>query len=277
MDGIKVIIARCPMCGVTFPHRAKTRAASVNKCCGAKCSANMRVGKKAICAPDEIEAKTVSFQELKALEADVETQREAMRKAGIEAKERAAIQRVQQVRSNMYQERNCAHCGVRFMLLKSKIKQGVGKYCASTCYHAATHERVMATRVEKTCKKCAKVFYVSLKESEAGRGKYCSRDCQRVNVMKPARNIEYVPRPEADPETTLDGKLSFTTLPELEQAIAQLIARGYSFRTPGRAFDVIAPQSDFYGLQWGKDKQKDAFVFFYTTRKNTFNCYAAPR
>jgi hypothetical protein len=236
----------------------------------------MRVGKKPICAPDEIEAKTVSLAELKALEADVHAQREAMRKAGIEAKERTAEQ-VKQLRPNMLEERTCAHCGTKFMLLKSKVKQGNGKYCNSACYHAATHERVMATRVEKCCKKCGKIFYVSLKESEAGRGKYCSRDCQRVNVMKPARNIEYVPRPEADPATMLDGKLSFTTLPELEQAIAQLIARGYSFRTPGRAFDVIAPQSDFYGLQWGKDKQKDAFVFFYTTRKNTFNCYAAPR
>lgn len=275
MDGIKVIIARCPMCGVVFPHRAKTRAASVNKCCGAKCSANMRVGKQPICAADEIEHKTVSFQELKALEADVHVQREAMRKAGIEAKERTAIERVQQVRSNMYEERNCAHCGVMFMLLKSKIKQGNGKYCNTTCYHAATHERVMATRVEKCCKKCGKVFYVSLKESEAGRGKYCSRDCQRVNVMKPARNLEYAPRPADDPATTLDGKLSFTALSDFEQAIGQLMARGYSFRTPGRAFDINTPQSDFYGLQWGKDQQKDAFVFFYTTRENIFKHYAS--
>jgi len=274
MDGIKIIIARCPMCGVIFPHRAKTRANSVNKCCGCKCSANMRVGKKPICAADEIEHKTVSLAELKTLEADVQVQREAMRKAGIEAKERAAEQ-VQQVRPKLFEERTCAHCGVRFMLLKSKIKQGVGKYCNSACYHAATHERVMATRVEKTCKKCGKVFYVSLKESEAGRGKYCSRDCQRVNVMKPARNLEYMPRPADDPATTIDGKLSFTALSDFEQAIGQLMARGYSFRTPGRAFDVIAPQSDFYGLQWGKDEQKDAFVFFYTTKPNTFKCYAS--
>lgn len=275
MDGIKIILARCPMCGVIFPHRAKTRANSVNKCCGCKCSANMRVGKKAICAPDEIEAKTVSLAELKALEADMQVQREAMRKAGIEAKENAAIQRVQQVRPKSLEERTCAHCGTNFMLLKSKAKQGNGKYCNSACYHAATHERVMSTRVEKCCKKCGKVFYVSLKESEAGRGKYCSRDCQRVNVMKAARNLEYVPRPADDPATTLDGKLSFTTLPEFEQAIGQLMARGYCFRTPGRAFDVIAPQSDFYGLQWGKDEQKDAFVFFYTTKANTFKCYAS--
>ena len=274
MDGIKVIIARCPMCGVVFPHRERTRAASVNKCCGAKCSANMRVGKKPICAPEEIEHKTVTLAELKALEADVQVQREAMRQAGVEAKERTAIERVRQVRSNMHEERNCAHCGVKFMLLKSKARQGNGKYCNSACYHAATHQRVIATRIEKTCKKCGKVFYVSLKESEAGRGKYCSRDCQRVNVMKPARNIEYVPRPADDPATTLDGKLSFTTQSDFEQAIGQLMARGYSFRTPGRAFDVIAPQSDFYGLQWGKDEQKDAFVFFYTTKPNTFKCYA---
>ena len=275
MDGIKIILALCPMCGVVFTHRAKTRAASVNKCCGAKCSANMRVGKKAICAPEEIEAKTVSFQELKALEADVHAQREAMRRAGVEAKERAATERVRQVRLNMHEERNCAHCGTKFMLLKSKAKQGNGKYCNSACYHAATHERVMATRVEKTCKKCAKVFYVSLKESEAGRGKYCSRDCQRVNVMRPARNIEYVPRPADDPAATFDGKLSFTLLADFEYAIAQLMARGYSFRTPGRAFDVIAPQSNFYGLQWGKDEQRGAFVFFYTTRENTFKSYAS--
>lgn len=272
MDGIKIILALCPMCGVIFPHRAKTRAASVNKCCGAKCSANMRVGKKPICAADEIEAKTVSLAELKALEADMQVQREAMRKAGIEAKERAAEQ-VQQVRPKLFEERTCANCAAKFMFDKYAGKEG--KYCNITCYRAAAHERMLATRVEKSCKKCAKVFYVSLKESEAGRGKYCSRDCQRVNVMKPARNIEYVPRPEADPTTTLDGKLSFTTLPELEQAIGQLMARGYSFKTPGRAFDVIAPQSDFYGLQWGKDEQKDAFVFFYTTRENTFKCYAS--
>lgn len=275
MEGIKIILALCPMCGVVFPHRAKTRAASINKCCGAKCSANMRVGKQPICTPEEIEHKTVSLAELKALEANVQTQREAMRKAGIKAKEHAAIERVQQVRSNMYMERNCAHCGVKFMLLKSKARQGNGKYCNSACYHAATHERVMAARVEKCCKKCAKVFYVSLKESEAGRGKYCSRDCQRVNVMRPARNIEYVPRPADDPATTLDGKLSFTTFPDFEQAIGQLMARGYSFRTPGRAFDVNATVSDFYGLQWGKDQQKGAFVFFYTTRENTFKCYAS--
>lgn len=227
MEGIKIILARCPMCGVVFPHRERTRAASVNKCCGAKCSANMRVGKKPICAPDKIEAKTVSLADLKSLEADVNTQREAMRKIGVEAKERVA-----------------------------------------------THQRVIAARVEKCCKKCGKVFYVSFKESEAGRGKYCSRDCQRVNVMKPARNIEYVPRPADDSQTTLDGKLSFTTLPEFEAAIGQLMALGYSFRVPGRAFDVNAPQSDFYGLQWGKDPQKGAFVFFYTTKPNTFMCYA---
>ena len=275
MDGIKVIIARCPMCGVIFPHRAKTCAASVNKCCGAKCSANMRVGKKSLCAPEEIEHKTVSLAELKALEADVQTQREAMRRAGVEAKERTVIERVRQVHSNIHEERTCAHCGVKFMLLKSKIKQGIGKYCNSTCYYAAKHEMVIATRVEKTCKKCAKVFYVSLKESEAGRGKYCSRDCQRVNVMKPARNIEYVPRPADDPATTLDGKLSFTLLADFQQAIGQLMARGYSFKTPGRAFDVNAPVSDFYGLQWGKDQQKGAFVFFYTTHENVFKCYAS--
>ena len=130
-------------------------------------------------------------------------------------------------------------------------------------------------RVEKCCKKCGKIFYVSFKESESGRGKYCSRDCQRVNVMKSARNIEYVSRPADDPSKTIYGKLSFTALPDLEQAIGQLMARGYSFRTPGRAFDVIAPVSDFYGLQWGKDQQMDAFVFFYTTRKNVFKHYAS--
>ena len=272
MDGIKIILARCPMCGVVFPHRAKTRAASVNKCCGAKCSANMRVGKKPICAADEIEHKTVSLAELKALEGDVHAQREAMRKAGQQAKERTAEQ-VKQVRPKSLEERTCAHCGVRFIFDKYVGKQG--KYCNLTCFRAAAHERMLATRVEKTCKKCGKVFYVSLKESEAGRGKYCSRDCQRTNVMRPVRNIEYVPRPEADPATTLDGKLSFTALPDFEAAIGQLMARGYSFKTPGRAFNITPPISDFYGLQWGKDEQKGAFVFFYTTKPNTFKCYAS--
>lgn len=271
MDGIKIIIARCPMCGVVFPHRAKTRAASVNKCCGAKCSANMRVGKKAICAPDEIEAKTVSFQELKALEADVQTQREAMRQAGVEAQKRI-IQPIK-VRPKLLEERTCANCGAKFIFDKYAGKKGL--FCNIACYRAAEHQRVLATRVEKCCKKCGKIFYVSLKESEAGRGKYCSRDCQRVNVMRPARNIEYVPRPADDPATTLDGKLSFTLLADFEAAIGQLMARGYSFRTPGRAFDVNAPVSDFYGLQWGKDQQKNAFVFFYTTRENTFKHYAS--
>ena len=87
MDGIKIILARCPMCGVVFPHRERTRAASVNKCCGAKCSANMRVGKQPVCAPEEIEAKTVSLAELKVLEADVQVQREAMRMAGQKSKQ----------------------------------------------------------------------------------------------------------------------------------------------------------------------------------------------
>ena len=254
------------MCGVVFPHRERTRAASVNKCCGAKCFANMRVGKKPICSPEEIEAKTVSLAELKVLEADVQVQREAMRKAGQKSKQ--PIQR-----PKLLEERTCAHCGVRFMFDKYAGKKGL--FCNIACFRAAEHQRVLATRVEKCCKKCAKVFYVSLKESQAGRGKYCSRDCQRVNVMRPARNIEYVPRPADDPATTLDGKLSFTTLPDFEYAIAQLMARGYSFRTPGRAFDVNAPASDFYGLQWGKDEQKKAMVFFYTTKPNTFKYYAS--
>ena len=271
MDGIKIILARCPMCGVVFPHRAKTRANSINKCCGCKCSANIRVGKKPICTPDEIEAKTVSFQELKALEADVQTQREAMRQAGVEAQKRI-IQPIK-VRPKLLEERTCAHCGAKFIFDKYAGKKGM--FCNIACFRAAEHERVMATRVEKTCKKCAKVFYVSLKESEAGRGKYCSRDCQRVNVMRPARNIEYVPRPAGDPLTTLDGKLSFTALHDFEAAIGQLMARGYSFRTPGRAFNITPPISDFYGLQWGKDEQKGAFVFFYTTKLNTFKCYAS--
>ena len=87
----------------------------------------MRVGKKPICSPEEIEHKTVSLAELKALEADVQVQREAMHRAGVEAKERTAIERVRQVRLNMHEERNCAHCGTKFMLLKSKAKQGNGK------------------------------------------------------------------------------------------------------------------------------------------------------
>ena len=272
MDGIRIILARCPMCGVVFPHREKTRAASVNKCCGAKCSANMRVGKKPICSPEEIEHKTVTLTELKALEADVETQREAMRQEGVEAKERIIQPKV---RPKLLEERMCAHCGTKFMLLKSKIKQGNDKYCNSACQRAAIHQRMIATRVEKTCKKCGKIFYISLKESEAGRGKYCSRDCQRVNVMKPARNLEYVPRPADNPLTTIDGKLSFTTLADFKQAIGELMARGYSFKTPGRAFDVPPPISDFYALQWGKDQQKGAFVFFYTTRENVFKQYAS--
>ena len=271
MDGIKIILARCPMCGVVFPHRERTRAASVNKCCGSKCSANMRVGKKPICSPEEIEAKTVSFQELKALEADVNTQREAMHRAGVEAQKRI-IQPIK-VRQKLLEERTCAHCGAKFIFDKYAGKKGL--FCNIACFRAAEHQRVLATRVEKCCKKCGKVFYVSLKESEAGRGKYCSRDCQRVNVMKPVRNLEYVARPADDPATTLDGKLSFTTLPEFEAAIGQLMARGYSFRTPGRAFDVTPPISDFYALQWGKDQQKNAMVFFYTTKPNTFKYYAS--
>ena len=254
------------MCGVVFPHRERTRAASVNKCCGAKCSANMRVGKKPICAPEEIEHKTVSLAELKVLEADVQVQREAMRMAGQKSKQ--PIQR-----PKLLEERTCAHCGAKFIFDKYAGKKGM--FCHIACFRAAEHHRVLATRVEKCCKKCGKIFYISLKESEAGRGKYCSRDCQRVNVMKPARNIEYVPRPAGDPLTTLDGKLSFTALPDFEAAIGQLMARGYSFRTPGRAFNITPPISDFYGLQWGKDEQKGAFVFFYTTRENTFKCYAS--
>jgi len=230
----------------------------------------MRVGKKPICSPEEIEAKTVSLAELKVLETDMQVQREAMRQAGVEAQKRI-IQPIQ--RPKLLEERTCAHCGAKFIFDKYAGKKGI--FCNIACFRAAEHERMIATRVEKTCKKCGKIFYISLKESEAGRGKYCSRDCQRVNVMRPARNIEYVPRPAGDPLTTLDGKLSFTTLPELEEAIGQLMARGYSFRVPGRAFDVNAPKSNFYGLQWGKDQQNDAFVFFYTTRENTFKCYAS--
>ena len=258
------------MCGVVFPHREKTRAASVNKCCGAKCSANMRVGKKPLCTPEEIEHKTVTLAELKALESDVQAQREAMRQAGVEAKKR--IKHIK-VRPKLLEERTCAHCGAKFIFDRYAGKKG--KYCNLACFRAAEHERVLTTRVEKCCMKCAKVFYVSLKESQSGRVKYCSRDCQRVNVMKPARNLEYVPRPDDNPLTTIDGKLSFTLLADFEYAIAQLMARGYSFKTPGRAFDVIAPQSNFYGLQWGKDEQKGAFVFFYTTKPNTFKCYAS--
>jgi len=254
------------MCGVVFPHRERTRAASVNKCCGAKCSANMRLGKKPICAPEEIEHKTVTLAELKVLETDMQVQREAMRMAGQKSKQ--LIQR-----PKLLEERTCAHCGAKFIFDKYAGKKGM--FCNIACYRAAEHERVLATRVEKCCKKCGKVFYVSLKESEAGRGKYCSRDCQRVNVMKPARNIEYVPRPADDPATTFDGKLCFDTLPDFEAAIGQLMARGYSFRTPGRAFNITPPISDFYGLQWGKDEQKGAFVFFYTTHENVFKSYAS--
>ena len=226
----------------------------------------MRVGKKPLCAQEEIEAKTVSLAELKVLEADVQVQREAMRMAGQKSKQ--PIQR-----PKLLEERTCAHCGAKFIFDKYAGKKGL--FCNIACFRAAEHQRVLATRVEKCCKKCGKIFYVSFKESEAGRGKYCSRDCQRVNVMRPARNIEYVPRPADDPATTLDGKLSFTTLPEFEAAIGQLMARGYSFRTPGRAFDVTPPISDFYALQWGKDQQKNAMVFFYTTKPNTFKCYAS--
>lgn len=226
----------------------------------------MRVGKKPICAPEEIEAKTVSFQELKALEADMQVQREAMRMAGQKSKQ--PIQR-----PKLLEERTCAHCGAKFIFDKYAGKKGM--FCNIACYRAAEHQRVLATRVEKCCKKCGKIFYISLKESEAGRGKYCSRDCQRVNVMRPARNIEYAPRPADDPATTLDGKLSFTTQTDFEAAICQLMARGYSFRTPGRAFDVTPPISDFYALQWGKDQQKNAMVFFYTTKPNTFKHYAS--
>lgn len=122
------------MCGVVFPHPTKLREKSVTKCCGYHCAAAMTSGKrKPIATPDEIEVRYMTKGEIEDMKAEIETHRVAMRQAGMEAKKRAA-------------------------------EEDIAKRTANR--HAATHQRVIAARVEKCCKKCGKIFYVSFKESD---------------------------------------------------------------------------------------------------------------
>jgi hypothetical protein len=127
-------MARCPMCGVIFPHRANKRAESKHKCCSAPCTGLAMEGKKPLCTPDEIETLTITLSEYRERQAAMLQQRYEMRMAGLQASQNIVINPGHRA---LYQDRECAQCGKTFRILHSRVKQGSGKYCNKKCFTAA--------------------------------------------------------------------------------------------------------------------------------------------
>ena len=255
--GISILIARCPCCGVEFVAAPKYYAISVHKTCGYKCSAKIRHGVKPICVAEVIVRKSVTLDEKLRLEAATDTQRDEMKKAG-QAK----------VNEALFQQSTCEHCKGTFKVLKSVARAGKGKYCSTRCHQDARRENIY---MDATCVTCGAVYKVLRSAAATGRGKkYCSNPCRSI-----IQQTIFAPRPPDDPALTLEGKTFYNTLEGFQSAVNALQERGYSFRTAGRRMGKLTIESDFYGLQWGKDSQKNTMVFFFTTNPNIFKCYAS--
>lgn len=261
MAGISILIARCPCCGVEFVAEPKYYAISTHKACGSKCSAKMRHGAKPICVAEVIERKSVTLDEKLKLQAATDTQRDAMKAAGQAAKAAKA-------NADLFQENTCEHCKGTFKVLKSVARAGKGKYCSTRCHQDARRENIY---MDAVCSTCGNVYKVRRSAATAGRGKkYCSNPCRSI-----IQQTIFAPRPPDDPALTLEGKTCYNTLAGFQSAVNALQERGYSFRTAGRRMGKLKVESDFYGLQWCKDSQKNSMVFFFTTRKNVFTAYAS--
>ena len=163
-----------------------------------------------------------------------------------------------------YRERQAAT-----MMEKIRMKQAGQAGRTGEAYYAP--EGRTALHVDRICANCGNTFRILYSKVQQGGGKYCGKACYTDIQKKQHTFTPVAPNVENDGS---HGKQSFTTLSALEAAIAQLTAKGYCFRVPGRAFDIIAPQSDFYGLQWCLDHRGEK-VFFYTTRQNVFKNYAS--
>lgn len=65
-------------------------------------------------------------------------------------------------------ERNCRHCGKRFVASRTQIKNAQGKFCSKKCYHEAH-------AAEATCRNCGKRFRCAV--SRLSTVRFCSRKC----------------------------------------------------------------------------------------------------
>ena len=258
---ISILIARCPCCGVEFVASPRYYSISVHKTCGYKCSAKMRHGVNPICVAEVIAHKSVTLDEKLKLQAATDTQRDAMKAAGREAAAKKA-------NADLFQENTCEHCKGVFKVLKSVVRAGKGKYCSTRCHQDARRENIY---MDAICSTCGNVYKVRRSAATAGRGKkYCSNPCRSI-----IQQTIFAPRPPDDPALTLEGKTSYTSLEGFQSAVKALEERGYSFRTAGRRMGKLKVESDFYGLQWGKDSQKNTWVYFFTTKQNVFTAYAS--
>lgn len=71
-------------------------------------------------------------------------------------------------------EVECQVCHKKFLVIKSKVKIGAGKYCSRTCKHIG-----ITKLVQRECLSCHEPFLVSPVYLERDGGKYCSVDCYK--------------------------------------------------------------------------------------------------
>jgi len=78
-------------------------------------------------------------------------------------------------------KRICQVCGKEFMVHKSLVKKGGGKFCSNECYWKSIRKRV-----KKVCEVCGKRFEVSISEKDR---RFCSKECYLRYAVKRVKKI----------------------------------------------------------------------------------------
>lgn len=77
----------------------------------------------------------------------------------------------------------CIHCGQTFEEVPSRIKEGKGKFCSTSCHNEwrsinkSGKNSPRWNRVSKNCLYCGNSFYASQSKIKEGKGKFCSKEC----------------------------------------------------------------------------------------------------
>lgn len=72
-------------------------------------------------------------------------------------------------------EMKCAQCGTVFTSVKSRVKDGRGKFCSKVCFRAFNNKQIL-----RHCECCGKEFKVSPTRIRGENAKYCSSECYGV-------------------------------------------------------------------------------------------------
>jgi len=83
----------------------------------------------------------------------------------------------------------CQECGKEFLIYKSKIQQGGGKYCSKECSYKAKsrlysgeNSPYWVERIIRKCRTCGKEIQINPSRAKENKGYYCSKSCYSQDV-----------------------------------------------------------------------------------------------